>query len=55
MSIILPQAIAPATGTALFAFSIQNSDIMGGHLIWAILLIISKSYVFECSLRRINC
>ncbi|KDQ12901.1 hypothetical protein BOTBODRAFT_34047 [Botryobasidium botryosum FD-172 SS1] len=36
ISIILPQAVAPAAATALFAYSIK-SDIAGGNLIWIVL------------------
>ena len=42
MAIILPQAIAPAFVTSLFAFSIQ-SGIAGGNLIWIILFCFSTS------------
>ena len=42
MAITLPQAIAPAFVTSLFAFSIQ-SGIAGGNLTWIILFAFSTS------------
>lgn len=42
MAIVLPQAIAPAFVTSLFAWSI-TSHILGGYLIWIILFGIGKS------------
>ena len=38
MSTVLPQAIAPALGTSMFAASIE-SPLLGGNMIWAILLV----------------
>ncbi|GJJ15230.1 hypothetical protein Clacol_009506 [Clathrus columnatus] len=46
MAIILPQAVAPATATALFAYSIK-SQIIRGHLIWAILFSIGTLCFFS--------
>ncbi|GJJ15263.1 hypothetical protein Clacol_009539 [Clathrus columnatus] len=37
---ILPQALAPATATVLFAYSIK-SQIVGGQLIWVVLFTIT--------------
>jgi hypothetical protein len=47
MAIILPQAIAPAFVTSLFAFSIQ-SGIAGGNLTWIILFAFSTFLDLEC-------
>lgn len=38
MATLLPQAVAPAFATALFALSIK-SEIVGGNMIWLVLLI----------------
>lgn len=40
MTIVLPQAIAPALGTSMFAASIQSS-LLGGNMIWAVLFVFS--------------
>ncbi|KAG8693332.1 hypothetical protein FRC09_010578 [Ceratobasidium sp. 395] len=40
MSMILPQALAPAVGNALFAASIYQK-ILGGNLIWLVLLVLT--------------
>ncbi|KAH8114502.1 MFS general substrate transporter [Phellopilus nigrolimitatus] len=40
MAIVLPQTIAPAFVTSVFAFSV-SSNILGGNLIWIVLLCIS--------------
>ena len=44
MVMLLPQAVVPATVASLFAWSI-SSGILGGNLIWIILIIISKYWV----------
>ncbi|KDQ12903.1 hypothetical protein BOTBODRAFT_404881 [Botryobasidium botryosum FD-172 SS1] len=38
MSIVLPQAIAPAAATSLFAYSIK-SNVAGGNLIWIVFFV----------------
>jgi len=40
LSIVLPQAIAPAFATSLFAYSIKN-DIAGGNLVWIIFFVLT--------------
>lgn len=42
MTLILPQAISPALGNSLFAASIYG-NVLGGNLIWVIMLALSKS------------
>jgi hypothetical protein len=46
MAIVLPQAIAPAVSTALFAVSIR-SHILDGYSIWALLFVIGKWFVHQ--------
>ena len=43
VSTVLPQAIAPAFATSLFAYSIK-SDLAGGNLVWVICVAISIYY-----------
>jgi len=42
VSSIAPQIIAPALGNAMFAFSIQHTNILGGNLFWFVLLALGK-------------
>ncbi|EJD50550.1 MFS general substrate transporter [Auricularia subglabra TFB-10046 SS5] len=38
ITIVVPQAVAPALGTSLFAASLK-SDILGGNLVWVVLIV----------------
>jgi len=52
MGIVLPQAIAPACATALFAVSIR-SPVLDGNGIWALLFIFASLAAFHsCTLRE---
>lgn len=46
MAIVLPQAIAPAFVTSLFAISVQTG-FAGGNLIWIFLFVLSTFYLSE--------
>lgn len=43
MSIVLPQAIAPAASTSLFSLSIRNHHLAGGNLVWIIFFVLGSS------------
>ena len=36
ISIVLPQAVAPATATSLFALSIKHRYILNGNIVWVV-------------------
>jgi hypothetical protein len=51
VSHIIPQIIAPALGNAMFAFSIQHTNILGGNLFWFILLALGKRSAYASEYR----
>jgi hypothetical protein len=51
VSTIIPQIIAPALGNAMFAFSIQHTNILGGNLFWFILLALGKRLAYASEYR----
>jgi hypothetical protein len=51
VSAIIPQIIAPALGNAMFAFSIQHTNILGGNLFWVILFALGKRLAYALEFR----
>ncbi|KAH7103285.1 hypothetical protein BKA62DRAFT_696409 [Auriculariales sp. MPI-PUGE-AT-0066] len=49
ITIVIPQALAPVTGTSLFAFSIRSA-FLNGYLVWIILIISSTLYALHAAI-----